>query len=371
MIRTLHLARALLAPALLALLAMPAAAQPGGGETTELTVTSWGGAYSFSQIKAYHEPYMAENPDVVLRPETYSGGLAEIRAQTMAGNVTWDVLDATMSDAIQGCEEGLFMPLDHSALASAPDGTPARADFIDGALTDCAVTQIVYSTVLGYRTDAWGGRAPRTIHDLFDLENFPGKRALQKKPINNLEWALIADGVPRDEVYDVLDTEAGIDRAFAKLDSIKDEVVWWTVGARPPQLLADGEVVMASGYNGRLFDAKITQDQPIDYLWHSQALTLDTWVIPAFGDNTGAAWEFVKFATTPEALARQARYIAYGPARKSSQQMVGTHYKTGIEMAPRLPTRKANLEAALWFNYEWWADNRDRLDARFNAWLAK
>ncbi len=36
----------------------------------------------------------------------------------------------------------------------------------------------------------------------------------------------------------------GVDRAFAKLDTIKDSVVWWEAGAQPPQLLADGEVVM-------------------------------------------------------------------------------------------------------------------------------
>ena len=66
----------------------------------DLTVVSWGGAYTQSQLKAYHQPYMAENPDVKLNSDDYSGGLAEVRAQTKAGNVAWDLVDLVMSDAI-------------------------------------------------------------------------------------------------------------------------------------------------------------------------------------------------------------------------------------------------------------------------------
>ncbi len=37
----------------------------------------------------------------------------------------------------------------------------------------------------------------------------------------------------KDELYDVLGTDEGLDRAFAKLDEIKDAIpVWWTSGAQ-------------------------------------------------------------------------------------------------------------------------------------------
>ena len=85
------------------------------------------------------------------------------------------------------------------AMAPAPDGTPASEDFFEGFLTpgdtNCFIPQIVYSTTFGFRSDEFEGDQPATIADVFDLEKFPGKRSLEKKPIGNLEWALIADGV--------------------------------------------------------------------------------------------------------------------------------------------------------------------------------
>jgi putative spermidine/putrescine transport system substrate-binding protein len=181
----------------------------------------------------------------------------------------------------------------------------------------------------------------------------------------------MADGVPVDEVYDVLETEEGVDRAFAKLDTIKDQVVWWTAGAQPPQLLADKEVVIASAYNGRLFDAEVAEKQSIKIIWNGQALDLDGWMIPSGGKNKEAVYEFMKYATDTQRLADQAKYISYGPARKSSAPLVGEHAELGIDMAPHMPTDPANMTDAYMTNFEFWADNKDSLSERFQAWLSK
>ena len=114
------------------------------------------------------------------------------------------------------------------------------------------------------------GDTPPKICAIFDTETYPGKRRLEKRPINNMEWALLCDGVAKDDVYDVLATEEGQAQAFAKLDTIKDDVIWWSAGAETPQLLADGEVVMGSTYNGRLFSAIEEQNQPVAMLWDAQ-----------------------------------------------------------------------------------------------------
>jgi putative spermidine/putrescine transport system substrate-binding protein len=204
---------------------------------------------------------------------------------------------------------------------------------------------------------------------VFDLEKIPGKRALEKNPINNLEWALLADGVPVEEIYDVLDTEEGRARAFAKLDTIKDQVVWWEKGAQTPQLLADGEVVMGSTYNGRLFKAIEEDKQPIAMMWDWQVYDLDGWIVPAGGPHKEEVMKYLKFATDTQRLADQAKYISYGPARASSAPLVGKHAELGIEMAPHMPTNPENAKHTLLYNYEWWADNRDDLNARFQAWL--
>ena len=260
---------------------------------------------------------------------------------------------------------------------SSPRRTAPRPtdDFGDMIVSDCFIPQIVYSTTFGYRTDveAWGGKEPQDVCDVFDLETFPGKRSLEKRPINNMEWALYCDGVAKEDIYDVLETPAGVERAFAKLDEIKDETIWWSAGAETPQRLADGEVVMGSTYNGRLFALIEEDEQPVRMLWDMQVFDLDGWIIPADlpEERLNRAMHFVHFATDTQRLADQAKYISYGPARASSAPLVSTHAELGIDMAPHMPTDPENAQNTLLYNYEWWADNRDDLDARFQAWLTK
>ena len=247
-----------------------------------------------------------------------------------------------------------------------------RKNFFEGFfVSECYIPQIVYSTTIGYRTDEFGDKKMTTIADLFDLENFPGKRSLEKRPDTNLEWALISDGVDAADVYDVLETDEGVDRAFAKLDTIKDQVVWWTKGAQPAQLLADGEVVIASAYNGRLFSLIEEKKQPVAMMWDWQVFAIDGWVIPKGTKNKDAVLKYLYFATDTQRLADQSKYISYGPARKSSASLVGKHHELGIDMAPHMPTSPENAKTTLLYNTEWWADNRESFDERFNAWLAK
>jgi len=340
-----------------------------------LTIVSWGGAYSKSQLRAYHEPYTANTGTEIVNDESSAEAVAKLRAMSEANNVTWDVVDVVAADAIRLCDEGLALEIDvDNDLAAAPDGTPASEDFGDLLVSDCFIPQIVYSTTFGYRTDTaeWNGATPEDVCAIFDTETFPGQRSLEKRPIANVEWALMCDGVAISDVYDVLETEEGVDRALAKLDTIKDQVVWWSAGAETPQLLADGEVTIGSTYNGRLFSAIEEQDQPIAMLWDAQMFDLDGWIIPAglSEERQARAMHYLKFATDTQRLADQAKYISYGPARASSAPLVGKHADLGIEMAPHMPTDPANAKNTFLYNYEWWADNRDDLDAKFQAWLA-
>ncbi|MCP4983041.1 MAG: ABC transporter substrate-binding protein [Gammaproteobacteria bacterium] len=339
---------------------------------TEMVVVSWGGAYTKSQQLAYHDPYMAKNPGVkIVNDDSSSEAAAKIRAQAEAGNITWDLVDVEPDVAIALCDEGLLVEFDYGKdFLPAPDGTSAADDFGAAAeVSPCFVPQIVFSTTFGYRTDILKN-GPKTIHDVFDLKKFPGKRSLQKHPVGNLEWALIADGVDAADVYDVLDTEAGVDRAFAKLDTIKDQVVWWSKGAQPGQLLADGEVVIASAYNGRLFAAIEENNQPIGMMWDWQLFGLDGWVVPKGAPNMAEVMTYLKFATDTQRLADQAKYIAYGPARASSAPLVGKHEVLGIEMGPHMPTAPANAKHTILKDVGWWADHNDELRERFEAWLA-
>ena len=180
----------------------------------------------------------------------------------------------------------------------------------------------------------------------------------------------MADGVPADQVYEVLATPEGVDRAFAKLDTIKSSVVWWEAGAQPPQLLADGEVVMTTAYNGRIFAAASAEGKPFEIVWDGQILDLDLFVVPKGAPNKDLAMEYIAFATDSQRLADQAKWISYGPARKSSAPLVGL-YKDGVtEMGPHMPTAPENMTNAVLNDFEFWADNGVELEERFNAWLA-
>jgi len=336
----------------------------------ELTIVSWGGGYTKSQIEAYHKPYIALH-GTKINSEDYSGGLAEVRAQVEAGNVTWDLVDVELSDAVLGCDEGLFETIDPAILPAAPDGTPASEDFIDGSVHECAVGSIVWSTIYAYDKTKFTGNAPTTLSDFFDVKGFPGKRGMRKAAKSNLEMALMADGVAPADVYATLSTPAGVDRAFAKLDTIKGDVLWWEAGAQPPQMLADGEVAMSTAYNGRVFGAIVSEKKPFEIVWDGQVYDLDLWVVPKDAPNKEEAMKFIAFSTDTQRLADQSKYISYGPVRKSSSAMIGQHAETGVDMLPHMPTAPDNFKNALGNDFQWWADYGDEMNERFASWLAQ
>lgn len=365
-----------------AALALPAAAQdaldlpPCENCADDMTVMSWGGAYQESQQKAYTEPYAEATGIEVVWDESSNEAVAKLRAADEAGNAPYDLVDAEGPDSQRLCDEGLAMEIDiDEALAPGDDGSAPTEDFGDSIINECFVPQIVFSTTFGYRTDVdeWNGQTPDSVCAIFDTETFPGKRALEQRVKKNLEWALLCDGVAKDELYTVLETDEGVERALAKLDTIKDDVIWWSAGAETPQLLADGEVVMGSTYNGRLFSVIAEQDQPVEMLWDWQVFDYDGWVVPEglSEERQNRVMHFLRFATDTQRLADQAKYIAYGPARASSQPLVSTHAELGIEMGPHMPTNPENQGNYLVNDILWWADNQDDLESRFQAWLAQ
>ncbi|TKA96410.1 ABC transporter substrate-binding protein [Cereibacter changlensis] len=337
--------------------------------SADVTVMSWGGSYAVSQVEAYHKPFTAETGINVVSVDA-DNPATPIKAQVEAGNVTVDIADVEYADAIRLCDEGLLEEIDPAILSAAPDGTPAMDDFLPGAVTDCAVATIVFSTVFAYDSSKFSGEKPDSIADFFDTATFPGKRAMRKGAKANLEMALMADGVPAADVYALLETDEGVDRAFAKLDEIKADTIWWEAGAQPPQLLADGEVSMTTAYNGRIFAAAVTEGKPFEVVWDGQVYEYDLFVIPKGAPNLEEAKQFLTFATDTQRLADQAKWISYGPARKSSGALVGMFMDGKTEMGPHMPTSEANLTNALASSYEFWVDRDSELNERFNAWLA-
>ncbi|MEO0359021.1 MAG: extracellular solute-binding protein, partial [Pseudomonadota bacterium] len=121
-----------------------------GHMVSEMTIVSWGGAYSASQQAAYHDPYIANTGVSIINDESSAEAVAKLRAMNEAGNVTWDVVDVVASDAIRLCDEGLALEIDaDEQLANGDDGSTASEDFGDLLVSDCFIPQIVYSTTAG------------------------------------------------------------------------------------------------------------------------------------------------------------------------------------------------------------------------------
>jgi len=336
----------------------------------DVTVMSWGGAYGGAQTEAHLKPFTAKTGIATVMVDS-DNPATPIKAMVEAGNVTVDVASVEYADAIRLCDEGLLEPIDIATLPAGADGTPASEDFLAGAVTECAVSTDIWANVYAYDTTKFPeGAAPTTVADFFDLQKFPGKRGLKKGAKAVLELALMGDGVPANEVYALLATPEGVDRAFAKLDTIKGDVVWWEAGSQAPQLLADGEVVMTTAYNGRIFNAAIAEGKPFKIVWDGQIYENEMYAIPKGAPNKDQALEFIAYATSTEGLRAQAQQISYGPARKSAmkEELIFKDGKT--VMAPHLPTAPENMTNALESSFEFWVDKDAELNERFNAWLA-
>ncbi len=348
---------------------LAALATGAAADERTLTVLTWGGAYEASQRAALFEPF-TEATGIEVETVHYDGGIEAIRRHLSGeGEPTWDVIDMIRADARTACRAGLLEPFDPAILAPAPDGTPAAEDFIPGSFGPCSISHIVFATVIAYDDRAFPGAKPQSVADFFDLEAFPGKRALRKAPVGLLEWALRTYGVPRAQIYDLLSTERGLNLAFRGLDRIRGQTVWWKDGAEPVELLRSGEVAMASGYNGRFFHAQVMEGAPISIIWDSALLEFNNWAIPAGTPDRALAGRFIRFATASERLGALANRISYGPARLSAQRRIGLHVTAGIPMPPHMPTAPRHLGEAIIKDHAWYAQTAELRRRRFEAWL--
>ena len=346
-----------------------------------VTVASWGGAYTESQKLGYGDPTAAKL-GVDINWVDYSGGLSEIKAQKEAGAITWDIIDVFAFDTINGCDEGIFVEFDFDKdFPAAPDGTPASEDFFAPMPSACAVGNILYSWNYAYNSKNVDG-TPSTIKDFFNTKKFPGKRAIYKSALTNLEIALAGDGVYMgkggSEIYKLLETEAGVNRAMNKIKELCTDpnggCVFWSAGAQPPELLVSGEVVMATGWNGRFFNAEIGEGAPIKQVWDGQGLDYEYFALVKGGPDEANAKKALAMMTNTEMLAGSAKYIAYAPYRLSSLEIIKANepwYKDGkTEMMPQMPTSPSNTKKYFLVDPFFWADNGTELGEKWEAMKA-
>jgi putative spermidine/putrescine transport system substrate-binding protein len=317
----------------------------GGGRIT--VVTYGGGQYLESQQKAFFEPFRTVTA-VEIESVTWGAEYGKLKSMVESGKITWDVVEVTSAQYHRGKRDKLFDKI---------DPRPPADGFIPESVAEDGVANVYWATVLAYKASQYPTRPPVTWREFWDTTTYPGGRALHDDPRSNLEFALLADGVAKENLYPL-----DVDRAFRKLDEIKPHIrVWWGEGAQPIQLLLTGQVVMSSAWSGRIY-AHPEGRKAVHYSWQGAAQDVDYWVIPRGCPNRDGASRFIVYASEAEHMARQAEMIGYGPANRDALKIVKD------ETRAFLPTHVPNWSAGFVVDAGWWANNEAEMKARWLKW---
>ena len=321
----------------------------------ELVICSWGGAFEKAQRAALFDPFEKETGIKII--VTTSPILSRVKAMVISGNVEWDIV------FIAG---GIFMPLLKHKLLEKIDYSYIDPKVMDEiypeAKREYAVGSFYFSVVNAYNTKAFPGDSyPKNWTDFWNVKKFPGLRCLTDMSTDGGGWefALLAEGVPKDKIYENFDME----RVFNKLSEIKPDVLkWWKQGAVTPQLLVDGEISAGSAYNGRVYRLK-KSGAPVDFHWNGGKLYLEYACIPKGAKNYENAMKFIAWHLQARPQANMTIEYSNGPVNKNSFQYIPK------EMYADLPSYPDNKEKQFFINEEWFTDNAEKVIERWNKWI--
>jgi putative spermidine/putrescine transport system substrate-binding protein len=291
-----------------------------------------------------------------IAPSPSSG---QVKAQVDSGHPQFDMFETgSIGEALTDQSKHLLAPINKSLMA------PAYARFPKGfEHTPYWVQYGWFGVVLMWDTSRWplSGPHPTSTADLFNEQKFPGKRCLFKYPeyAGTLEFPLLADGVPFSSIYPL-----DVNRAFAKLNTIKNDIVWWNSGAEPVQDIASGECAMGVDWNGRPA-LRLAQDPsiPIGVSWNKSILVGSAWAIPRGAKHADAANSLLGYDFTPQNQCKFLNTIGYGiPMNEKCISPFGKKWSaTAANMA-----QAAGVE-----NASYYLTHIGTLVDQFNTWLAK
>ncbi|TPK73609.1 ABC transporter substrate-binding protein [Mesorhizobium sp. B2-4-15] len=285
--------------------------------------------------------------------DTIDEGLNAVRLQVGANNVTYDIVQMAAYEAGLGGKEGILTPIDYSVVNA--------KDLIPGTAPKYAVCFYSYSLTFAYNTKTYGDKGPQNWADFFDVEKFPGRRAMRGNAEAQLEAALMADGVAPTDVYKVLATPAGLQRAIDKIEKLKPNIaVWWKSGAQITQLIKDGEVDMLSGWNGR-FDTAIKGGAAAKYDFNQGVLGTDCFAVPKGAPHAEEAMKMLNEMMSAESQAKFVEFTHDGPTNMKA-------FETGLidpALAATLPTSPDNVKKQIVQDADWWVENNDKAQSMF------
>jgi putative spermidine/putrescine transport system substrate-binding protein len=320
--------------------------------TGEVVVVGYGGSAQDAQRAAYFQPY--EKLSNIKVRDVAGADINKVKAMVETGNVEWDVVQLSRATVKALQKKGdYFEKIDYELIDTDNIEPVYRYEY--------AQDMLVWAEVMAYRTDAFKGAVPSGWADFWDTKKFPGDRTMLGAGGGNspeLEFALMASGVPADKVYPM-----DMAQAFASYDKIKSNVVkWWETGAVPTQMLTDREVVLATVWNGRMA-ALAAAGVPAAISWNQGLLKRDCWAVPKGAKNKANAMKFIAFGTSAIPQARLSSLIPYGYVNSKSAELIAP---AQLALLPSGPDIKPQL---IPYDYDWWTDHRDDVIARWNKWV--
>lgn len=336
----------------LALVAAPAVQAEG-----QVVAVGWGGVWQEAYRKALFGPFQAASGVTVVEEE-FGGEYAKVAAQVESGQIIWDLAPFESPQVIQGCDEGVFVKLDWDKLGG-------RDKQIPWATHDCGIASDIWATVMTWDADKVTA-GPTSWAEFWDVTKFPGQRGAYKDARIMIEVALAADGVAKDDMYSVLATPEGMDRAFAKLDELKPYLVWSESPADGMQRLLAGDVALAINFNARVTGAARDNSRNLAICWDCGFwVGVDYWVQIAGSPNPDQATTMLAFYAKPETQAELVKHLSYGVPTLAAYDLMTP------ELRAELPTAPDKLPRAMVYSDDFWVENLPMAVERFNTWLAQ
>lgn len=296
---------------------------------------------------------------ITIKEETTDEGLPAVRLQVGSGAVTADIVFLADYEGFLGGRDGLLEPIDYSVID--------KSKFLPGTASDYCVGVYGYATVMAWNTKTYSGEQPQNWKDFFNTAKFPGKRAMRSNAETQVEAALLGDGVDPKELYKVMATDEGLERAMNKIRELKPNIaVWWSSGAQHSQLVKDGEVDMTTGWNGR-FQAARKEGAAVNYTFNQGILATDCLAIPKGAPNKALAMKMIAEMSNARSQAEMSKYTNYGP-------VIPEAFTIGIidpEAAKALPTNPDYADKLIIQNIGWWLDNNDKVKALYEDMMTE
>lgn len=316
-----------------------------------LVVRDSGGTYGAANRRSIYDPFTKETGIRIDVVNILSGRML---AQIKERSPQFDVMDINMADLLLFGRENASEELDYDRLKNSED-----AGIAESLLTSHGVGKNYWANVMAYRTDAFGGKKPESWADFWDTTAFPGSRAMQSATDwPELEFALLADGVPLDKLYPL-----DVDRAFKVLDGIRGSVrTFWSDGAVPGELLDRKEVVATTVWNGRLQDL-MRRGSPLAYQWNGARRQSNGYGIPKGAANPDAAYRLIDFALRSDVQADSAKTYPLGPVVPVAYTDLSRNDAANLASTP------GHLASGFDLDMQWWLDNRDAVDRRWREWM--